>query len=60
MSCGAPFDRYLFQITAVGDGYGGLEHGSSTSLVCRRDELPMRGRSEIVAMVSGYREPMKK
>ena len=42
-----PFDRYLFQITAVGDGYGGLEHGSSTSLVCRRDELPMRGRSEI-------------
>ena len=42
-----PFDRYLFQITAVGDGYGGLEHRSSTSLVCRRDELPMRGRSEI-------------
>ena len=28
----APFDRYLFQITAVGDGYGGLEHRSSTSL----------------------------
>ena len=22
----APFDRYLFQVTAVGDGYGGLEH----------------------------------
>ena len=42
-----PFDRYLFQITAVGDGYGGLEHRSSTSLVCRRDELPLRGRSEI-------------
>jgi len=36
----APFDRYLFQVTAVGDGYGGLEHRSSTSLVCRRDELP--------------------
>jgi len=43
----APFDRYLFQITAVGDGYGGLEHRSSTSLLCRRDELPVRGRSEI-------------
>lgn len=43
----APFDRYLFQITAVGDGYGGLEHRSSTSLLCRRDELPQRGRSEI-------------
>jgi predicted metalloprotease with PDZ domain len=42
-----PFDRYLFQITAVGDGYGGLEHRSSTSLICRRDELPMRGRNEI-------------
>ena len=43
----APFDRYLFQITAVGDGYGGLEHRSSTSLLCRRDELPVRGRAEI-------------
>jgi predicted metalloprotease with PDZ domain len=38
-----PFDRYLFQVTAVGDGYGGLEHASSTSLICRRDELPARG-----------------
>jgi predicted metalloprotease with PDZ domain len=43
----APFDRYLFQITAVGDGYGGLEHTSSTSLVCRRDELPARGVSTV-------------
>ena len=42
-----PFDRYLFQITAVGEGYGGLEHRSSTSLLCRRDELPVRGRSDI-------------
>jgi len=39
----APFDRYLFQVTAVGDGYGGLEHRSSTSLLCRRDELPQPG-----------------
>jgi len=37
---GAPFPRYLFQVAAVGDGYGGLEHRSSTSLLCRRDELP--------------------
>ena len=43
----APFDRYLFQITAVGDGYGGLEHRSSTSLLCRRDELPVRGHAAI-------------
>ena len=31
----APFDRYLFQVAAVGDGYGGLEHRASTSLLCR-------------------------
>jgi len=43
----APFDRYLFQITAVGDGYGGLEHRSSTSLLCRRDELPAPGVAEV-------------
>ncbi|MFO1398420.1 MAG: peptidase M61 [Burkholderiales bacterium] len=44
---GAPFDRYLFQVTAVGDGYGGLEHRSSTSLLCRRDELPHTSRTAI-------------
>jgi len=43
----APFDRYLFQVTAVGDGYGGLEHRSSTSLLCRRDELPHASNAEI-------------
>jgi predicted metalloprotease with PDZ domain len=43
----APFDRYLFQVTAVGDGYGGLEHRSSTSLLCRRDELPHAANAEI-------------
>jgi predicted metalloprotease with PDZ domain len=41
----APFDRYLFQITAVGDGYGGLEHRTGTSLLCRRDELPPPGHA---------------
>ncbi len=41
--CRAPFDRYLFQVAAVGDGYGGLEHRSSTSLCCKRDELPAPG-----------------
>ncbi len=41
-----PFDRYLFQVAAVGDGYGGLEHRSSTSLLCRRDELPATGDAE--------------
>jgi predicted metalloprotease with PDZ domain len=39
----APFDRYLFQVAAVGEGYGGLEHRASTSLCCKRDELPAPG-----------------
>jgi len=41
-----PFDRYLFQITVVGDGYGGLEHRRSTSLLCSRDDLPQAGQSK--------------
>jgi len=43
----APFERYLFQVTALGSGHGGLEHRSSTSLLCRRDELPARGDNGI-------------
>ncbi len=43
----APFDRYLFQVAAVGDGYGGLEHRTSTSLVCRRDDLPAPGVARV-------------
>jgi predicted metalloprotease with PDZ domain len=43
----APFPRYLFQVTAVGDGYGGLEHRSSTSLLCARRELPQPRVSEV-------------
>jgi len=42
-STAPPFARYLFQISVVGEGYGGLEHRSSTSLICRRDSLPMAG-----------------
>ncbi|PTQ88491.1 M61 family metallopeptidase [Agitococcus lubricus] len=36
-----PFKQYLFQVMAVGNGYGGLEHRSSTSLLCSRDDLPL-------------------
>ncbi len=36
----APMDRYLFLTTVLGDGYGGLEHRSSTALMCSRDDLP--------------------
>jgi len=43
----APFDRYLFQTMVVGNGYGGLEHRSSTSLLCSRDDLPLVGEEAI-------------
>lgn len=39
----APMARYLFLVTAVGEGYGGLEHRASTSLLCGRDDLPRSG-----------------
>jgi len=45
----APMPCYLFLVTAVGDAYGGLEHRSSTALLCARDTLPwpgMRGLPE--------------
>ena len=48
----APFGRYLFLVTAVGDGYGGLEHRSSTALICRRADLPHRGLQDAS---DGYR-----
>ncbi len=48
----APFDRYLFQVTAVGEGYGGLEHRTSTSLLCSRRELPQPG---VAAITDDYR-----
>ena len=40
---GLPVDRYVFLVTATGDGYGGLEHRFSSSLLCRRDDLPGAG-----------------
>ena len=46
-------DRYLFQVVAVGDGYGGLEHRSSTSLICKRSDLPQPTDKNIS---EGYRQ----
>ena len=43
----APMKRYLFLITAVGDGYGGLEHRASTALLCSRDDLPREGEPQV-------------
>jgi len=48
----APMDRYVFLVTAVGEGYGGLEHRASTALLCSRDELPRKGVQEVT---NGYR-----
>ncbi len=39
----APFDRYVFMLNAVDDGYGGLEHRHSTALICTRRDLPQIG-----------------
>ncbi len=49
----APMDYYQFQVMRVGDGYGGLEHRASTSLVAKRDSLPQPGEDEVS---EGYRE----
>ncbi|MDI1302026.1 MAG: PDZ domain-containing protein [bacterium] len=42
----APFERYVFLVTAVGSGYGGLEHRASTALLCSRDDLPLDSEPE--------------
>jgi len=41
-----PFDRYVFMLNAVDDGYGGLEHRNSTALICARRDLPRVGISK--------------
>ncbi len=43
----APFDEYLFLGLAVGDGYGGLEHRASSSLMHSRDDLPKPGETGV-------------
>ena len=40
-------ERYLFMIMVVGDGYGGLEHRNSTSLLCSRNDLPVAGMQTV-------------
>ncbi|MDH5570564.1 MAG: peptidase M61, partial [Gammaproteobacteria bacterium] len=42
-----PIDRYVFLVMAVGNGYGGLEHRSSTSLLCSRNDLPSKQQPRI-------------
>lgn len=47
-----PLDRYLFLVTVVGEGYGGLEHSYSSSLICSRHDLP---HARLDAPDEGYR-----
>lgn len=47
-----PMLRYVFLVTAIGEGYGGLEHRSSTALLCSRHDLPHHGMQ---GMSEGYR-----
>ncbi len=42
-----PFDRYVFLLHAVEDGYGGLEHRASTALLTARRDLPQRAGATI-------------
>ena len=35
-------ERYLFLLMVVGEGYGGLEHRNSSSLICSRKDLPVK------------------
>ncbi|NRF66783.1 M61 family metallopeptidase [Aquincola sp. S2] len=46
-----PFDRYVFMLNAVEDGYGGLEHRASTALICNRRDLP---RQRMEGLPDGY------
>lgn len=40
-----PFERYVFMLNAVEDGYGGLEHRASTALIANRRDLPRVGQT---------------
>ena len=43
----APVDAYLFQLLPSDEGYGGLEHRASTSLIAKRDDLPQPGATGV-------------
>ena len=42
-----PFERYVFMLNAVDDGYGGLEHRASTALIAARRDLPRANQKEL-------------
>ena len=48
-----PVSQYAFLTLATADGYGGLEHADSTSLMCKRSDLPAPG---LAKPDKGYRQ----
>ncbi len=46
-----PFERYVFMLNAVDEGYGGLEHRASTALISTRRDLP---RKAMEGVSDGY------
>ena len=50
----APFERYLFLVTVVGEGYGGLEHRASAALLCARGDLPQPGMKAASESYRGF------
>lgn len=40
-------DQYLFLTRVTGNAYGGLEHKSSTALICSRNDLPQVGERKL-------------
>ena len=50
----APFARYAFLVAPSANGYGGLEHASSTALICSEADLPHP--SEAAQRSAGYRQ----
>ncbi|MCX8521253.1 MAG: peptidase M61 [Rhodoferax sp.] len=50
-----PYRHYLFLLHAVHDGYGGLEHGNSTALICTRKDLPRLERQTLAP--STHKQP---
>ncbi len=48
----APMQRYTFLVTALGIGYGGLEHRASCALICSRNDLPY---PDMTTMTDTYR-----
>lgn len=41
-----PTTQYLFLLTALNNGYGGLEHRASSTLLCSWRDMPVLGQSE--------------